>query len=438
MKAEHAINMPKSPSHAARANIGESQRYSGDINPDTLVYGVPLEPLMNTADGLRVLPRPIRECIAFINHHGLATEGLFRRSPPSTALRSAKDGYNRGQSVDLALAGVHVAAVLLKLFFRELPEPVFSSSNYDIVRALPASISSSPDDTSSTDVAKQMDAVRARYVEEVILPSLRPEYRLLLCFVCALLHMVARNESANRMTAYSLAIVWAPNLARSSNPVLDVTMCGAGPGAATVGSVVQIMVQMFDRVFSQELRLILANFGGSSGGQETTAGIDQADEVLRIVDRMNRGEYRGVHVAAATPPKLPPRRVASPEAAAASSPAARPTPPLPPRRSVAEDQKADEGNRSDNDDEGDDDDGDTQMFADAESDSPAAKDPTKNEARAANKSPSVESSSLAESSLVEPSLAESAHSKNNDVQEASTAAPADAETETETEAKQQL
>ncbi|KAJ2380385.1 hypothetical protein GGI05_006324 [Coemansia sp. RSA 2603] len=409
MKAEHAINMPKSPSHAARANISENHRVSGDVSPETMVYGVPLEPLMATADGLRVLPRPIRECIAFINHHGLATEGLFRRSPPSTALRSAKDGYNRGQSVDLGLAGVHVAAVLLKLFFRELPESVFSNSNYDIVRALPASISSSPEDASSTDVAKQMDAVRARYVEEVILPSLKPEYRLLLCFVCALLHMVARNESANRMTAYNLAIVWAPNLARSSNPVLDVTMCGAGPGAATVGSVVQIMVQMFDRVFSQELRLIL----GNCDGYQDAAGFDQADEVLRIVDRMNRGEYRGVQVATAlSPPKLPPRRVASPEAAT-SSPDVRSTPPLPPRRPVAEEPKAILEDDKDEDDDEEDDDGDTQMFADAESNSPSA------------------SASKEE----ESSLAESAHTKS-DANEASAVAADSAENETET--KQQL
>ncbi|KAJ2782621.1 hypothetical protein GGI15_002855 [Coemansia interrupta] len=125
-------------------------------------------------------------------------------------------------------------------------------------------------------------------------------------------------------------------------------------------------------------------------------------------------------------------RVASPEAVAASS-AARPTPPLPPRRPVAEEPKQD---RSDDEDD-DDDDGDTQMFADAESDSPAAKAAKEDGPEAAKKSPSVEASSLAESSLVEPSLAESPHS-TADADEASMTAPANTETETETETKQQL
>ncbi|KAI8324495.1 RhoGAP-domain-containing protein, partial [Martensiomyces pterosporus] len=175
----------------------------------TQVFGVPLDVLMH--DGTGILPRPVRECISFIRYNGLATEGLFRRSPPSTALRSAKEGYNRDLGVDLTLSGVHAAAVLLKLFFRELPSPVFGGASYDTVLALPS--------------VQPMDVVRARYVEEVILPSLTIEYRQLLCFTCALLNVVARNTAVNKMTPYNLAVVWAPNLARSSNPVADVAMC---------------------------------------------------------------------------------------------------------------------------------------------------------------------------------------------------------------------
>ncbi|KAJ2732838.1 hypothetical protein H4R23_002752, partial [Coemansia sp. Cherry 401B] len=87
-------------------------------SPDTQVFGVPL-----ATDTAQLPPRAVRQCISYIRQHGLATEGLFRRSPPSTALRAAKDGFNRGQHVDLALAGVHVACVLLKVFVRELPTP---------------------------------------------------------------------------------------------------------------------------------------------------------------------------------------------------------------------------------------------------------------------------------------------------------------------------
>ncbi|KAJ2840832.1 hypothetical protein FBU31_000090 [Coemansia sp. 'formosensis'] len=257
-----------------------------------LAFGVPLEGLMPR--GSVTLPRPIRECIAYLRHHGIATEGLFRRSPPSTVLRAAKDAYNRDQPVDLELGGVHVAAVLLKLFFRELPDPIFSLSSYATIRALPASMT--VDNNNNADVAKQMDSVRARYVEEVVLASsLTNECRLLLCFTCALLAIVARNEETNRMSAFNLAIVWAPNLARSANPVADVAMCSAGPSAATVGSVIQIMVSCFDSVFAKEIAIIL-------NGKVTD---DRVVAVLDVVDRMNAEE--GIEASSASSPVLPPR-----------------------------------------------------------------------------------------------------------------------------------
>ncbi|KAI9499852.1 Rho GTPase activation protein, partial [Coemansia spiralis] len=184
---------------------------------ESQVFGVPLETLVTNATA-GMLPRPLRECISYIRHNGLATEGLFRRSPPSTALRAAKDSYNRGQHVDLDLAGVHVAAVLLKLFFRELPTPVFGTQNsYEIVRALPLAGKTAPQEEGDTvdAVSEQMDNVRARYVEEVVLGSLDKACRLVLCFTFALLGVVSRHEEDNRMSAYNLAIVWAPNLARS-------------------------------------------------------------------------------------------------------------------------------------------------------------------------------------------------------------------------------
>ncbi|KAJ1955365.1 hypothetical protein EC988_001921 [Linderina pennispora] len=268
MTVEQAIKMP-TPEHEILA---------------TQAFGVPLDVLMQ--DGTGILPRPVRECISFIRYNGLATEGLFRRSPPSTALRAAKDMYNRGYNVDLSLSGVHVAAVLLKLFFRELPSPVFGSASYETILALPSvqpetDSAADREDSEVNEVAKQMDTVRARYVEEVLLPSLTFEYRQLLCFTCALLAVIARNKEINRMSAYNLAVVWSPNLARSANPMVDVAMCSAGPQSSTVGSVIQIFVQFFDSVFNSEIEMVL-------GKERKAQCTDLASEMLNVVDNMNR------------------------------------------------------------------------------------------------------------------------------------------------------
>ncbi|KAJ2742369.1 hypothetical protein GGI20_004534 [Coemansia sp. BCRC 34301] len=231
------------------------------------VFGVPLESLMGSDAGHVVLPRPVRECIGFLRRaNGTATEGIFRRSPASTQLRAAKNAYNEGSHVDLAQGGVHVAAVLLKLFFRELPTPVFGTHSYAAIRAMPA--------TGSDE--------RARHVTTAVLSLLPRDHRLLLCFVCALLADVARNSEANRMTPFNLALVWAPNLARSESPANDVAMCAAGPQASTVGGVVQIMITCFDSVFESEIKTVLGTTGGDCVGQ-----------VLCAVDRMNLGPLIG-------------------------------------------------------------------------------------------------------------------------------------------------
>lgn len=60
----------------------------------------------------------------------LETEGLFRRSANVTLVREAQAKCNRGELVDFR-DNVHLAAVLLKRFFRELEEPLLTYELYD-------------------------------------------------------------------------------------------------------------------------------------------------------------------------------------------------------------------------------------------------------------------------------------------------------------------
>ena len=62
---------------------------------------------------------------------GLHVEGIFRISASSTKLQKYKNEYNRGLPVEFPeKIDPHTVAGLLKLYLRELPEPVIPFNMY--------------------------------------------------------------------------------------------------------------------------------------------------------------------------------------------------------------------------------------------------------------------------------------------------------------------
>jgi len=66
---------------------------------------------------------------------GMGIEGIFRRAPNNGLVRQLKKQIDRGEMVDFSDYGdCHLPAVLIKLFLRELPEPLLTYQSYtDIV-----------------------------------------------------------------------------------------------------------------------------------------------------------------------------------------------------------------------------------------------------------------------------------------------------------------
>lgn len=146
---------------------------------DTHIFGVPLEDLMGFDGEKGGIPRVVRDAIQFIRESGMEEEGLFRRSPQSVMLRAAQDAYDRGNVVSLDTFGdPHLAAVLLKKYLRDLPEPVIPESLYPVVRRCPMP-SPSGDDPASVE----RDIASVTYVRDVLLPQLPPCVYILLSHV---------------------------------------------------------------------------------------------------------------------------------------------------------------------------------------------------------------------------------------------------------------
>ncbi|KAJ6585578.1 hypothetical protein B0H19DRAFT_981776 [Mycena capillaripes] len=240
---------------------------------DTHIFGVPLEDLMGFDGEKGGIPRVVRDAIQFIRESGMEEEGLFRRSPQSVLLRAAQDAYDRGNVVSLDTFGdPHLAAVLLKKYLRDLPEPVIPESLYSIVRRCP--MPSSRADTSDPANAER-DLASIAYIRDVLLPQLPHCVYILLNHVLHLMHDVSLRAASNRMDAHNLAVVLCPNLVASkTNPVRDVMMCTipGGPalfpsdrppttsnsnpaalaeGKTTLGTVIKLCIQRYFEVFDE-------------------------------------------------------------------------------------------------------------------------------------------------------------------------------------------
>lgn len=166
---------------------------------------------------------------------GIEVEGIFRRSPASSALAKVKQMYETKQTkIDIdTYGGVHIACVLLKMYFRELPTPIFPRDTYPLLRKL-------ADSKTDTD--------KITFIKTRILPTFSTPVFMLVKAVFRLLNKVHMNSGVNKMTSINLGIVWTPNLVKSDDAVADFAMCAMSGGAA--GTVVRLCIERFDEMFT--------------------------------------------------------------------------------------------------------------------------------------------------------------------------------------------
>ncbi|KAF8328209.1 uncharacterized protein EI90DRAFT_3146228 [Cantharellus anzutake] len=223
----------------------ENLKYENEITLPTMqkehskAFGVSLDDLMGDYGISSGIPRVVRDCVDYVRMNGLESEGIFRRSPSSALLKQIKEAYNRGQTVSLSSFGdPHIAAVLLKAFFRDLPQPHLLPL---IERRSPATLT-------------------------------------VLSEVLHLLHEISLRSSTNRMDAFNLATTFSPNLLSGSNVIQDMQMCSI-PGASafsfpsskptlvsegdakssTLGMVIRICIDHYFDIFEEHADRSVAN-----------------------------------------------------------------------------------------------------------------------------------------------------------------------------------
>ncbi|XP_039535801.1 PH_BCR_vertebrate and RhoGAP_Bcr domain-containing protein isoform X2 [Pimephales promelas] len=149
------------------------------------------------------VPLIVRQCVEEIERRGMEEVGIYRVSGVATdiqALKAAFDANNKDVSVMMSEMDVNAIAGTLKLYFRELPEPLFTDELY---------ANFSEGIALSDSVAKESCMLN-------LLLSLPEPNLLTFLFLLDHLKRVAENESVNKMSFHNLATVFGPTLLRPS------------------------------------------------------------------------------------------------------------------------------------------------------------------------------------------------------------------------------
>ncbi|XP_068437758.1 rho GTPase-activating protein 12b isoform X10 [Clinocottus analis] len=147
------------------------------------------------------VPNFVTMCIDHVETTGLDVDGLYRVSGNLAVIQKLRFAVNHDETMDLndsKWEDIHVTTGALKMFFRELPEPLFTYGSFD----------------DFVDAIKCPDyKQRVNSIKDLIKKLPKPNHDTMQGLFQHLRRVIDHGE-ANRMTTQSVAIVFGPTLLR--------------------------------------------------------------------------------------------------------------------------------------------------------------------------------------------------------------------------------
>ncbi|XP_023607976.1 rho GTPase-activating protein 12 isoform X4 [Myotis lucifugus] len=144
------------------------------------------------------VPKFVKLCIEYVEEYGLDVDGIYRVSGNLAVIQKLRFAVNHDEKLNLndsKWEDIHVITGALKMFFRELPEPLFTFNHFnDFVNAI-----------------KQEPRQRVTAVKDLIKQLPKPNQDTMQILFRHLKRVIENGEK-NRMTYQSIAIVFGPTL----------------------------------------------------------------------------------------------------------------------------------------------------------------------------------------------------------------------------------
>lgn len=200
----------------------------------TRVFGVPLETLLEREKRKSIgVPVIVERLVNHIKDSGMKEEGLMRVSGVHSEIATLRQMVDRGEAATISLSDYSLPTVcsLLKLYFRELPEPLLTFDLYDPLVAL--------QEQEDMELDQRLNIIQS-HIRKI--PS---QNRKLLKYILRFLLNIATCSEFNKMTPTNLSIVMTPGLIRARTQTTKSAL-----QAPLANSLTELLIEFCEDIFS--------------------------------------------------------------------------------------------------------------------------------------------------------------------------------------------
>jgi len=158
------------------------------------------------------IPPLVQKCVAVVDSRGTTVKGIYRVSGVKSKVEKLCQAFENGaELVDLTDVHPNVIANVVKLYMRQLPEPLMTFRLYSefirVGRSCPAPGSGQTAPSEEREAVQQL---------RQLVNQLPRYHHNTLGFLCQHLNRVAEQAETNNMPASNLAIVFGPTLLKTT------------------------------------------------------------------------------------------------------------------------------------------------------------------------------------------------------------------------------
>uniref|UniRef100_A0A8C5PF73 Rho GTPase activating protein 9 n=2 Tax=Leptobrachium leishanense TaxID=445787 RepID=A0A8C5PF73_9ANUR len=179
------------------------------------------------------VPSFVRLCIEAVTQRGLEADGIYRVNGNLSIIQKLRFVVDREEKLDLNSSeweDIHVITGALKMFFRELPEPLIPYSMFDEFVA-------------AVQIADATE--RLQTIKELVRSLPDPNYDTLEYMMTHLKSVMECSES-NRMSTQNIGIVFGPTLMRPEKELF----CNIAANMVYQNQVVEHFLSNYQEIFS--------------------------------------------------------------------------------------------------------------------------------------------------------------------------------------------